>query len=133
MLLLYKMDDHPLLGAVRMLSAMYGHPIRMVQADEARKPLKELVSDEGTVNAVSAPVAGPVFGAVSEDPLILFAEMEQETVSSFVDQLKVLSGGTSSKVLKAMLTPTNADWNIAYLLEHLKEERAYYEKRRSDR
>ena len=141
MILLFGLDEHPLFGAVAMLSAMCGQEIRKVAQSESRKPLKELLSEKTESLSLGASVpkgfpaapafADPVIGSVPEDPLILFAGMNQEEVSTFVDQLKTLSGGTSSRILKAMITPTNIEWSISYLLEHLKEERAYFQQRRS--
>ena len=144
MILLYRLDQDPLLPAIQMLAAMREQEIRLIQPAEAFRPVREVLEGEGFDSpmgtaaamgpAVSAPVAaaaGPVIGTPPEDPLILFAGMDQEEVSRWVDQLKALSGGASSKILKAMVTPTNIQWSISYLLEHLKEERAYFQKRRS--
>ena len=132
MILLFGLDEHPLFGTVAMLSAMCGHEIRKVDPSEARKPLKELLSGktEPLPLGASMPKGFPVAPALA-DPLILFVGMNQEEVSTFVDQLKTLSGGTSSRVLKAVITPTNIEWSISYLLEHLKEERAYFQQRRN--
>ena len=141
MILLFGLDDHPLFGTVAMLSTMCGHEIRKVALSESRKPLRELLSGKTEPLSLGASMpkgfpaapafADPVIGSVPEDPLILFAGMNQEEVSAFVDQLKTLSGGTSSRILKAMITPTNIEWSISYLLEHLKEERAYFQQRRN--
>ena len=131
MILLYRLNEHPLFPSIRMLCAMYGHEARIIETNELRQPLRELVSAETrTALPFAVPAAAPV-DPVPEEPLILFAGMDQEQVSHFVDQLKALSGGTSSKILKAMLTPTNAEWSTLYLLEHLQEERAYYQNRRN--
>ena len=141
MILLFGLDEHPLFGTVAMLSAMCGHEIRKVAQSESRKPLKELLVEKTEPLSLGASVpkgfpaapafADPVIGSVPEDPLILFAGMNQEEVSTFVDQLKTLSGGTSSRILKAVITPTNIEWSISYLLEHLKEERAYFQQHRN--
>ncbi|MBR3393921.1 MAG: DUF3783 domain-containing protein [Firmicutes bacterium] len=141
MILLFGLDEHPLFGTVAMLSTMCGQEIRKVALSEAKKPLKELLSGKTEPLPLGASVpkgfpaapafADPVIGSVPEDPLILFAGMNQEEVSAFVDQLKTLSGGTSSRILKAVITPTNIEWSIFYLLEHLKEERAYFQQRSS--
>lgn len=128
MILLYRLNEHPLFPSIRMLCAMYGHEARIIETNELRQPLRELVSAE---TRTALPFAVPVVNQIPEEPLMLFAGMDQEQVSSFVDQLKALSGGTSSKILKAMLTPTNAEWSTLYLLEHLQEERAYYQNRRN--
>ncbi|MBO4888385.1 MAG: DUF3783 domain-containing protein [Firmicutes bacterium] len=131
MILLYRLEEHPLLPAIRMLCAMYGHEARIIGTNEIRQPLRQLVSAEpGTFLPFAVPATAPV-DQVPEEELILFAGMDQEQVSHFVDQLKALSKGTSSKILKAMLTPTNAEWSTLYLLEHLQEERAYYQNRRN--
>lgn len=60
------------------------------------------------------------FGDILNEKMILFYGMTNKEISKFIDSFKTLG---LDRPLFAMVTPHSVKWKIAYLLEHLMEER----------
>lgn len=152
MILLYGLNGHPAISTINVTAGLFSEELRYVDPSEHHLPLRVLVAGTETETPASflkpmasypaGPTAAPSglpFPAMNAgtdptgatmEPMMVFVGMDAEKVSRFVDQLRVLSAGLSRNILKAMLTPTNQEWSGLYLIEHLKEERAWHQNNR---
>lgn len=141
MILLFELENHPLLPSINLTAGLMGQELVHVAKEEYQTPLKDILQGDRTMpdNPLSkaAPLAMPsaeVFmpsADIQIEPMMIFTGMNPDQVSDFVDQLRIQSRGQSGAVLKAMLTPTNLHWSALYLCSHLREERAYHQQRRN--
>ena len=141
MILLFELENHPLLPSINLTAGLMGQELVHVAKEEYQTPLKDILQGDRTMpdNPLSkaAPLAMPSaeglmpYTDIQLEPMMIFTGMNPDQVSDFVDQLKIQSRGQSGAVLKAMLTPTNLHWSALYLCSHLREERAYHQQRRN--
>ena len=141
MILLFELENHPLLPSINLTAGLMGQELVHVAKEEYQTPLKDILQGDRTMpdNPLSkaAPLAMPSAEGLMPstdsqiEPMMIFTGMNPDQVSDFVDQLKIQSRGQSGAVLKAMLTPTNLHWSALYLCSHLREERAYHQQRRN--
>ena len=147
MILLFELENHPLLPSINLTAGLMGQELVHVAKEEYQTPLKDILQGDRTMpdNPLSkaAPLAMPSAEGlmpsakslmpsadIQIEPMMIFTGMNPDQVSDFVDQLRIQSRGQSGAVLKAMLTPTNLHWSALYLCSHLREERAYHQQRR---
>lgn len=141
MILLFELENHPLLPSINLTAGLMGQELVHVAKEEYQTPLKDILQGDRTMpdNPLSkaAPLAMPSAEGlmpsadIQIEPMMIFTGMNPDQVSDFVDQLRIQSRGQSGAVLKAMLTPTNLHWSALYLCSHLQEERAYHQQRRN--
>ena len=129
MILLYNMQDHPILAFLTPFTAMFGESLRHVSKEEYALPLGCLcygdhyVPDENAAKPMPSPLAS--LPKAIDEPMLVFAGMPQEKVMMLLDFIKVQN--VPSIPLKAVMTPTNQHWSYYLLYAHLLEEHRYYQ------
>ena len=129
MILLYNLQDHPILAFLTPFAAMFGESLRHVSKAEYDLPLGKLCygdlyqPDENAERPMPSPLS--VMPTAIEEQMMVFAGMPQDKVMMLLDFIKVQNAPKVS--LKAVMTPTNQHWSSYLLYAHLAEERRYYQ------
>lgn len=123
MILLFQMNSHPSLAAINGVAFFTRQEVRYVEESQYTTPLKDLAFPELALPKAPKALQAPLPSL--PEPMMLFAGMDHEEVSRFIDLLN--QTGAPRIALKAVLTPTSMEWTPLELYEHLKEEHAYYE------
>ncbi len=120
MLILCNMENHPAVPFLKMYCAANKQVLHHLTKEEYKTPLGILAF--GKLNPMFAPPISPkadTSGDFSE-PMLLFAGMDQEAVSSLIDQMNALH--LPKIPLKAVVTPINASWTAPMLYAALLDE-----------
>ena len=131
MLLLYNFQTHPSLQAMEGLAKLTGETVRHVAPSEYSLPLGKLVFGPFYQPQGSPDDHLPEGTALKDsidDPMLIFAGMEQTKAMDLIDKMKKLG---ISVPLKAVITPTNQAWSSFLLYTHLKAEYDYYQSHRT--
>ena len=102
------------LSKLRFLCMKLGLVVKAVPAEDSCQPISALCG-------LSAPVEAAPADAFPEEMLI-FCHMDNAQVNRFLQTCKQMRFAPVD--LKAILTPTNAEWTPAQLRNELKQERA---------
>lgn len=120
MLILCNMENHPAVPFLKMYCAANKQVLHHLTKEEYKTPLGILAF--GKLNPMFAP-AIPQKATASidfSDPMLLFAGMDQEAVSSLINQMKAMN--LPSIPMKAVITPINAAWTAPMLHDALADE-----------
>lgn len=120
MLILCNMENHPAVPFLKMYCAANKQVLHHLTKEEYKTPLGILAF--GKLNPMFAPAISPkadTSGDFSE-PMLLFAGMDQEAVSSLIDQMKAMH--LPPIPMKAVITPINAAWTAPMLHDALTDE-----------
>ena len=102
------------LSKLRFLCMKLGLTVKPVPAEDCCQPI-------GALCGLSAPVeAAPAENFAEE--MLIFCHMDNAQVNRFLQTAKQMR--FAPVALKAILTPTNAEWTPAQLCQELKDERA---------
>lgn len=129
MILLYNLQDHPILAFLTPFASMFGESLRHVSKAEYAAPLGRLCygnlykPDENAEKPLPSPLAK--LPDSIDEPMMVFAGMPQDKVMMLLDFIKVQKAPRIS--LKAVMTPTNQHWSSYLLYAHLLEEHHYYQ------
>lgn len=113
MILTFNLSDARL-AKLRFLCMKLGLMVKPVPAEETAQPIAALCGLAGRTDA-------PAAEAFPEEMLV-FCHMSDAQVNRFLQTAKQLR--FAPVALKAVLTPTNAEWSPARLCAELRQERA---------
>ena len=113
MILTFNLSDARL-AKLRFLCMKLGVAVRPVPAEECNQPI-------GALCGLAEPTDAPAGDAFPEEMLV-FCHMSDAQVNRFLQTAKQLR--FAPVALKAVLTPTNAEWSPARLCAELRQERA---------
>ena len=114
MILAFNLPDARL-AKLRFLCMKLGTLVRPVPAEDCNQPLAVLAG-------LAEPVSDPEPAGEFTDEMIVFCQMTNVQLNNFLKTAK--QQRVPPFPLKAILTPTNAEWTPAALCAELKEERA---------
>lgn len=106
---------------LRQLTAVLKIHLETVDSKDYRQTLDALAS--GKKSALAAPFTGEV----PEENLLLFCDFTEKRMDKLLHSLR---NSNIHVDYKAVLTPTNRQWNVLRLLLTLQAEKAEYEKRK---
>jgi len=115
MLLAYGWEDGAL-KALRRLCAQRDVRLRRVPPEDYAQPLGALSGVEKRREPAEAGES-----ATLPEPVLVFAHFGERQFGAFLEQLRTARVGLG--VLKAVLTPTNAAWDVYTLFRELEQER----------
>ena len=64
-------------------------------------------------------------GTLPEEKVVIFNNLNDSEINVAIKYLKEIS----KKIIMAVTTPTSINWTFGYLIEHLIEEREWYQKK----
>lgn len=121
MILLYQLENTVSWPSLQAALSIHRLSYRHVVPAEYHIPLGQLAHEpvgSFPASAASQPIA---------EPMLIFCGLAPETLNQFLDLMRRLN--ISGIALKAVLTPTNQNWNSLQIYEELKKERAAFERR----
>lgn len=102
------------LSKLRFLCMKLGLAVKPVPAEDCCQPISALCGLSDAVEAVPA--------EAFPEEMLIFCHMDNAQVNRFLQTAKQMR--FAPVALKAILTPTNAEWTPAQLCQELKQERA---------
>lgn len=105
---------------IKVAAVKRGVRIRTITPEEQTLPLGRLVGLPSYADAA------PLDGTPVSEELLIFHQFTEPLLDAFLADIR-RAGGVR---LKAVVTPTNASWNVCALYDELKAERAAIEQQR---
>ena len=102
------------LSKLRFLCMKLGVPVKAIPAEDFAQPIGALCGLAGRAEAQSA--------ELFPEEMLVFCHMDNAAVNRFLQSARQMR--FAPVALKAILTPTNAEWTPIQLCAELKQERA---------